>query len=118
MKLSEKKWLIEQKKFEISGKMETNFTLANGYAGVRGSFEEILYGEQRGTFMAGIYDKSEAQVSEFVNMPFFFGLRIYINRAYVDLQTCKILNFYRALDMKHGLLYKRSEEHTSELQSH
>ncbi len=106
MKLSEKKWLIEQKKFEISGKMETNFTLANGYAGVRGSFEEILYGEQRGTFMAGIYDKSEAQVSEFVNMPFFFGLRIYINRAYVDLQTCKILNFYRALDMKHGLLYK------------
>lgn len=107
MKLSDKKWLIEQDEFRVSAQMETCFTLANGYMGVRGTFEEMYPQEEYGTFIAGIYNKSEAQVTEFVNAPYFFGLQLYVNGIQVDLQNSEILDFYRALDMKQGLLYKR-----------
>jgi kojibiose phosphorylase len=106
VKLSNKQWLVEQDKFEVSGTLETCFTLANGYMGIRGTYEEMLKEEELGTFVAGIFDQSEAQVSELVNLPYFFGLKIYINGEYIDLEKCEILDFYRTLDMKQGLLYK------------
>ncbi len=106
MKLSAQQWLITQEEFLISSAQETNFTMANGYIGIRGTHEEMLPGEVLGTFVAGLYDQSEAQVSEFVNIPYFWGLRIYINRQYLDPTVCKVLEYKRVLDMKQGLLYK------------
>lgn len=107
MKLSEKTWLVEQRQFAVEPHLETCFTLANGYMGVRGTFEEMYSNEMMGTYVAGVFDKSEAQVTELVNLPFFFGLHIYANGVRVDAAECKVLDFYRALDLKQGLLYKR-----------
>ncbi|GAB6188622.1 glycosyl hydrolase family 65 protein [Marinitoga arctica] len=107
MKLSEKKWLIEQKEFEVSPVKETIFTLSNGYLGVRGTYEDLFQNEVSGTYLAGIFNKSEAQVKELVNLPYFWGLRIYLRYEYLNPFECEILDFKRILDMKQGILYKK-----------
>jgi len=104
--LSGKTWVVEQRRFAADPHLETCFTLANGYMGVRGTFEEMYTGEETGTYVAGVFDKSEAQVTELVNLPFFFGLRLYANGVRLDATECTVLDFYRALDMKQALLYK------------
>lgn len=105
--LSDQSWLVEQHRFSADAGLETCFTLANGYMGVRGTFEEMLPDERKGTYLAGIFDQSEAQVTELVNLPFFFGLQIYANQVRLDPAACTVLDFYRALDLKQGILYKR-----------
>lgn len=104
--LSDKSWLIEQTTLTADPHMETCLTLANGYLGVRGTHEEMLAYEGYGTYVAGIFDQSEAQVTELVNLPYFFGLELYVNGAKLDLERGKVLDCYRALDMKQGVLYK------------
>lgn len=105
--LSEPTWLVEQHRFSTDPHMETCFTLANGYMGVRGSLEEMYPGEGHGTYVAGVFDQSEAQVTELVNLPFFFGLRIYSDGVRLAADSCEVLDFYRALDLKQGILYKK-----------
>ncbi|OQY09160.1 MAG: hypothetical protein B6I29_04000 [Marinitoga sp. 4572_148] len=107
MMLSEEKWIIEQDKFEVSPVKETLFTLTNGYIGVRGTFEDLFYNETPGTYVAGIFNKLESNVKELVNLPYFWGLRIYIKNEYLNPLNCKILEFKRVLDMKQGILYKK-----------
>ncbi|KLO22020.1 kojibiose phosphorylase [Marinitoga sp. 1197] len=107
MILSEKKWLLEENIFEISPVKETIFTLSNGYLGVRGTYEDLFYNETPGTYVAGIFDKSEASVKELVNFPYFWGLRLYIKYEYLNPFECNILEFKRILDMKQGILYKK-----------
>ena len=73
---SEDLWCIKEDGFdsEIQDIRETQFSLGNGYLGVRGSLEEKPKGSKPGTFIAGIYDRLTSQVSELVNFPnpFFF----------------------------------------------
>ncbi|WGS65079.1 glycoside hydrolase family 65 protein [Marinitoga aeolica] len=107
MILSDEKWLIKQEKFEVSSIQETIFTLSNGYLGVRGTFEDLFHNETPGTYVAGIFDKSEAQVKELVNLPYFWGLKIYLKYEYLNPFECEILDYKRILDMKQGLLYKK-----------
>jgi kojibiose phosphorylase len=57
--------------------------------------------------VAGIFDKSEAQVKELVNLPYFWGLKIYLKYEYLNPFECEILDYKRILDMKQGLLYKK-----------
>ncbi|ADQ07956.1 glycoside hydrolase family 65 central catalytic [Caldicellulosiruptor hydrothermalis 108] len=107
MKLSEKNWLIEQESFGVSHRYETCFALTNGYIGIRGINEECFCDETPGTFIAGIFDKDTAQVTELVNLPNPIGLRIYINREYLNPLKCEILEFKRVLDLKQGLLFRK-----------
>jgi len=107
MKLSEKNWLIEQESFGVSHKHETCFALTNGYIGIRGINEECFCDEIPGTFIAGVFDKDTAQVTELVNLPNPIGLRIYINREYLNPLKCKVLEFRRVLDLKQGLLFRK-----------
>lgn len=46
-------------------------------------------------------------MTELINLPFFFGLIIYVNQTRLDLSQSTVLDFYRALDMKQGILYRR-----------
>ncbi|MEO0264545.1 MAG: hypothetical protein ABIM17_04755 [candidate division WOR-3 bacterium] len=107
MKLSEKNWLIEQESFGVSHKHETCFALTNGYIGIRGINEEVFCDEIPGTFIAGVFDKDTAQVTELVNLPNPIGLRIYINREYLNPLKCEVLEFRRVLDLKQGLLFRK-----------
>ncbi|WP_026486898.1 glycoside hydrolase family 65 protein [Caldanaerobius polysaccharolyticus] len=106
--ISDEKWLIFQDKYDnyLNQKYETIFTLTNGYMGVRGTLEEGSNDERPGIFIAGIFDKSEAQVREIVNVQNWLGIKIYAEGNYLDLDKCHILDFKRILDMKRGILFK------------
>ncbi|MCD6449261.1 MAG: glycoside hydrolase family 65 protein [Thermotogaceae bacterium] len=99
-------WIIEDTKFEVNNVKETIFTLANGKIGVRGTHEELFEKEIPGTYVAGVFDKSEAQVKELVNLPYFWGLRIYIGDEFLNPMECEILEYKRYLDMKHACLHR------------
>lgn len=85
-------------------KYETLFTLANGYRGIRGALEFSSKGN-RGNYIAGIFDKSQSQVTEIVNLQDPLGFNIYIEDEKVDIDECVLKNFKRKLDMHSGILH-------------
>ncbi|MGH2330635.1 glycoside hydrolase family 65 protein [Thermoanaerobacter mathranii] len=106
--ISEDKWLIFQDEYSsnVNSKYETIFTLTNGYMGVRGTFEEGSEGEKPGNFIAGIFDKADAQVREIVNAQNWLGIKLYIKGEELSLDKCQLLEFKRILDMKKGILFR------------
>lgn len=98
-------WTIVQDEFLKNniGKYETIFTLANGYRGYRG-FNEFSNINTKGNIIAGIYDKSEAQVNEIVNNANNLSLNIYYDYELLKIEDLKVLNFKRYLDMKNAKL--------------
>ncbi len=99
-------WEINQNNYDskINRKKETVFTLANGYRGIRGAIEFSDIGE-RGNYIAGIFDKSEAQVTEIVNCPDPLVLNLYVEDESLNIEQCEVVEFNRTLDMKAGVLY-------------
>jgi len=87
-------------------KYETLFTLANGYRGIRGALEFSSKGN-RGNYIAGVFDKSQSQVTEIVNLQDPLGFNIYIEDEKVDMDECVLDNFKRELDMLNGILNTR-----------
>jgi kojibiose phosphorylase len=108
--ISSKEWLIEEKlrdfKPEKQHTYESLFTLGNGYMGLRGIFEESPEGCLPGTYIAGVFDKSVAQVEELINLPNPLDIRIASEGEKLDIKSMKVLKHYRALDMKNGILYR------------
>lgn len=104
--LSKPAWLLEQSRYEPRDirHFETIFTLANGYAGVRGSCElDPLVGSP-GLYVAGLFDAVGDGAREIVNLPGWLDVRA--NLAGFDLDPGKgeILAWRRTLDMRQGLL--------------
>lgn len=99
-------WNIVQPDYKCSenSKYETIFTLANGYRGLRGKIEFSMLGN-RGNFIAGVFDKSDAQVTEIVNCQDPLPLNIYIDDEPLNFERCSIMDFNRTLNMKEGVLY-------------
>lgn len=89
-----------------SKKYETLFTLANGYRGIRGALEFSSKGN-RGNYIAGIFDKSQSQVTEIVNLQDPLGFNIYIEDEKVDIDECRLESFERELDMHKGILHTK-----------
>jgi kojibiose phosphorylase len=110
--LASKEWLIEEKLRDFSPQKqhtyESLFTLGNGYMGLRGIFEESPEGSMPGTYIAGVFDKSVAQVEELINLPNPLDIRIASEGEKLDIKSMKVLKHYRALDMKNGLLYRNT----------
>jgi kojibiose phosphorylase len=108
--LSDKYWLIKEESWErrLQGIYEAKFTLGNGYLGSRGVLEETPYDASPGTFIAGIYDKSGAQVTELVNLPNPLDFRIITDGEKLDVIAMDVLRHRRFLDMKKGLLARRT----------
>lgn len=100
--ISDDKWLIFQNEYntEVNPRYETLFTLTNGYMGVRGTFEEGSEGERSGNFIAGIFDKSDAQVREIVNAQNWLRIKLYVEGEELSLDKCQLIEFKRILDMK------------------
>lgn len=98
-------WEIIQDKYNSkeNRKYETLFTLANGYKGLRGALEFSKIGE-RGNFIAGIFDKNTAQVTEIVNCQDILSFNLYAEEELIDLDRCDVLDYKRILDMKRGIL--------------
>lgn len=106
--LSPPQWLIEEKGFdpEKINFFETILTIGNGYLGTRGSLEEGLAGEMAGTYLAGIFDDRDSKVNEIANTPNWLPLRIFCDGEILHPQTMRVVDFYRALDIRSGILYR------------
>ena len=85
-------------------KYETLFTLANGYRGIRGGLEFSSKGN-RGNYIAGIFDKSQSQVTELVNLQDPLGFNIYIEDEKLDIDECKLDSYKREINMHRGILH-------------
>ena len=95
---------------------ESLFSIGNGAMGQRANFEEDYSGKTfQGSYIGGIYYPDKTRVgwwkngypeyfAKVLNAPNWIGIHIQINATNFDLNTCKISNFRRELNMKEGWL--------------
>jgi len=102
-------WLMAEDRFEPNraAHFETIFTLANGYTGVRGSLETSPLLGDPGTYVAGVFDRTEGFVHEIVNLPCWVGVTADVDGFDLDLTRGRVLEYRRTLDMKQGILFTR-----------
>lgn len=100
-------WVIEEGSFNpgLAGYYETLFTLSNGYMGIRGTSDCTSSICRKGTFLSGIFDRGEAQVTEIVNCPSFMNFNIAVDDESIDFTKCREISYRRWLDMKEALLH-------------
>lgn len=110
--LSSEEWLFRVKGFRKAPKLiqvnETLLTIGNGYLNIRGSLEELPPGHCGGMYIAGVFDKSESDVEELVKCPMWTDVSVWHEGEKFCLSTCKVISHEQVLDMKKGLLHRRS----------
>lgn len=108
--ISSKKWLITEDSWEPIQQTlhETLFTLGNGFIGSRGILEEIPYDCYPGTYINGIFDSTGSQTTELVNMPNPIDFKIVSDGEKLGMVSMDIISHKRILDMKTGLLLRRT----------
>ena len=111
-------WSIIEEVFDAENVMasESLFSIGNGAMGQRANFEEDYSGDTlQGSYIGGIYYPDKTRVgwwkngypeyfAKVLNAPNWIGIRIQINKTTLDLNTCKVSNFRRELNMKEGWL--------------
>ena len=113
-------WSVKEDRFqpETVARGETVFALANGYLGVRGSFEEGRPRHAPGTYINGFYDSGDIYYAEpaygyatkrqtLINVCDGTGLRIQINGREFSLESPHLVSYRRSLDLRSGLLMRR-----------
>jgi len=103
-------WLIKETEWvrPLQNIRETQFTLGNGYLGIRAIYEELPYDARPGTYIAGVYDNIGSQVAELVNLPNPINFRFTIEGEKLDLVTMDCLAHRRVLNMKKALLVRKT----------
>ncbi|MDR2585062.1 MAG: glycoside hydrolase family 65 protein, partial [Prevotellaceae bacterium] len=98
---------------------ESLFSIGNGIMGQRANFEETYSGESlQGSYIGGVYYPDKTRVgwwkngypeyfAKVLNSAFWIGVEVKVNGDILDLHTAKVLDFYRELDMQHGVLTRR-----------
>ncbi|MDY6825959.1 MAG: glycosyl hydrolase family 65 protein [Bacillota bacterium] len=114
-------WKVTEEKFSLKHNLlsETIFSLSNGYLGIRGSFEEVLFhypGRSiRGTYINGFYESVPIPHAErgygyamntqtMLNVTDSSIIELFIEGERFTLDSGTIINFQRNLDMKKGYL--------------
>ncbi len=111
-------WCIIEEGFhpEHNEITESLMSLGNGRMGGRGNFEENYSGRTlQGNYVAGVWFPDKTRVGWWKNgYPNYFakvinacnwtGIDIEIEGESLDLNTCKVLEFKRTLDMRTGVL--------------
>jgi len=107
---SDYEWLIRERSFNPNrqAECESVFSLGNGYLGSRGVLEEMPAGSSQGTYVAGIFDKSEAETVEIVNLPGPVGFRLYADGEPVAIDQMEVTGHERVLDMRCGTLVRKT----------
>jgi hypothetical glycosyl hydrolase len=86
-------------------KTESVFSQCNGYLGVRAAFDSRVLEENRGMFVAGLYEKAyENEVTELVNCPDLTEINIILNGEKFSIDTCEILEYRREINVLTGEL--------------
>lgn len=110
-------WSIVERSFSDSwmGNAETIFSLANGFLGVRGTFEEGRPSIESGTFCNGFHETWEIVHAEeaygfartgqtMVNVPDATVLKLYVDDEPLYLPTARLTSYERRLDFRTGVL--------------
>jgi len=119
--ISHHPWKIIEEGFhpEYNQISESLFSIGNARFGQRGNFEEQYSGQSlQGSYLAGVYYPDKTKVGWWKNgYPEYFAkvlnncnwiyLDLRINGNSFDLAQVEILDFYRELDMKTGILHRR-----------
>lgn len=121
--IKQDEWQIIEEGFDprLNKISESIFSLGNGKMGQRANFEETYTGETlQGNYIAGVYHPDKTRVgwwkngypeyfAKVLNATNWISLNININGEILDLNTCKIAEFSRVLDMQTGTLTRRFE---------
>jgi kojibiose phosphorylase len=86
------------------GHYETIFTVGNGYMGARGALEEDFPGQQRATFVRGVYDEVPLYFTELVNVPDWLSTQIVLDGERFSLSQGEVLAHEWSLDLSNGVL--------------
>lgn len=99
-------WLMSETTFDPHriAHYETLFTLANGYAGVRGSLPMSPLLGDPGCYIAGVYELRGEHATELVNAPCWLPIIVNLDGFTLDLKKGTVLEYQRTLDMRRGLL--------------
>ncbi|TKB98278.1 family 65 glycosyl hydrolase domain-containing protein [Pedobacter cryotolerans] len=114
-------WQIIEKGFDphLNKISESIFSIGNGRMGQRANFEETYTGETlQGNYVAGVYYPDKTRVgwwkngypeyfAKVLNATNWIGLNITISGEVLDLNTSKVSEFTRVLDMKLGTLTRK-----------
>ncbi|WP_051979366.1 glycoside hydrolase family 65 protein [Edaphobacter aggregans] len=108
---------LVEKKFNPGrmAQMETLFALANGYLGIRGTFEEGTPVFRKGTLINGFHETWPINYAEsaygyakvgqtIVNVPDGTLLRLYVDDEPFDLARATLVDYDRNLDTRTGIL--------------
>lgn len=102
-KVIEKEYLPDRVLF-----YESLFCQGNGYIGARGYHPEADRApHEKMVFIAGIFDDIKPGITDFVNTPDIFHIRLSIDDQPVNPFACEIADYARELDMKTGILIRR-----------
>lgn len=114
-------WKVVESRFDVRDnfKNETIFTLGNGYIGFRGDFEENYKWDPAigscGTYLNGFYETRDICYGEsyygsaekdetMLNVTNGKIIKLYIEDEEFDMRKGSILEYYRVLDLKEGVL--------------
>ncbi|PLR96543.1 glycoside hydrolase family 65 protein [Bacillus sp. T33-2] len=98
---------------------ESIMSLGNGHMGMRGNFEETYSGDyHRGSYIAGVWFPDKTRVGwwkngypeyfgKVINSVNFIGVRLFIDGEELDLYKADVKEYYRELDMQHGILSRK-----------
>jgi maltose phosphorylase len=98
---------------------ESMTSLGNGHMGMRGNFEEAYSGDShRGSYVAGVWFPDKTRVGwwkngypeyfgKVINSTNFIGIRVFVDGQEIDLYKTPVKDYYRELDMQHGILTRR-----------
>jgi alpha,alpha-trehalose phosphorylase len=113
--IEEWRWVEDAFAPKFIPQAETIFAVANGYLGMRGTFEEGAPAYRHGTFVNGFHETWPIPYGErafgfattgqtIVNLPDGKLIRLYVDDEPFELGNARILRFERALDMRAGTL--------------
>ncbi len=99
-------WEIIENSFNQDQLVTTgsNFMIGNGYMGYRGTFEEWTTDRFVACIVTDTWDQAEgSRWSELCNVPNGLFTQLFSNSNMISAFDGEIEDYYRALDMKHGL---------------
>ncbi|MDD3948024.1 MAG: glycoside hydrolase family 65 protein [Anaerolineaceae bacterium] len=99
-------WKITENSFDPKRlrHFETALTQGNGYVGTRATFDEHYPGEQRTTFVHGVFDDVPVVFTHLVNFPDWTALDIILAGERFSLAEGKLLEYRRRLNLHNGVL--------------
>jgi maltose phosphorylase len=113
-------WNIIEEGFDpqLNEISESLFSIGNGHMGQRANFEETYTGKTlQGNYVAGIYYPDKTRVgwwkngypeyfAKVLNAANWIGIDVTLGDEHLDLNTCKVTDFKRVLNMREGYLQR------------